>query len=92
MTLRREITHLLENGWMSSRDLSVAVRIAEKDVTLHLQHIRRSIKSRGKKFLVEPWQCNQCGFVFSKRERLSKPGKCPQCKKGSFLSARFRVR
>lgn len=76
---------------MTTRELSVAVGITEKDVAAHLEHIRRSTKGRGEKFMIEPWQCRQCGFLFGKRKRLAKPGRCPQCKQGRFQAARFRV-
>jgi len=91
MTFRREIAALLERGWMSTRGLSVRVKLSEKEVALHLEHIRRSARAGGKSFAVDPWQCRRCGFVFQKRQRLTKPGRCPKCRQGSIAPARFRI-
>ena len=79
-TVRREIIVVLEQGERSAKDLSSEVRISEKEVYSHLEHIRKTISATGRHLAVTPAECRKCWFVFSKRERLKKPGKCPVCR------------
>jgi len=30
--------------------------------------------------MIVPAECKKCGFVFAKRDKFRKPGKCPVCK------------
>ncbi len=77
-TLRHEIITLLEGETLSAREISAEVGIPEKEVYGHLEHIQTG---RGElRLVVTPAACRKCGFVFTKRERLKKPGKCPVCR------------
>jgi predicted Zn-ribbon and HTH transcriptional regulator len=87
-TLRRRIVALLKETPLSARQISNELRIPEKDVYEHLEHIRRTTGSR---FTVQPARCERCGFVFRKRYRLKKPGKCPMCRKESVGEPVFSV-
>jgi predicted Zn-ribbon and HTH transcriptional regulator len=49
------------------------------DVEDDLRHALRSAKAEGYEILVVPARCRSCGFTFDE-EKLSKPGKCPQCR------------
>jgi predicted Zn-ribbon and HTH transcriptional regulator len=90
-TVRREIITALEQGERSARDLSAEVRIPEKEVTSHLDHIRKTMSASGRHLAVTPAECKKCGFVFSKRERLKKPGKCPVCRGESIYEPLFSI-
>lgn len=90
-TIRQQLISLLEQGEMTARDLSQALRIQEKEVYDHLTHIRRSVKSRKKKLHVEPFSCRNCDFVFKDRRRMTKPGRCPMCKTGRIEAATYRI-
>ena len=79
-TLRRRIVTLLKGGPLSGKELSNELRIPEKDVCEHLEHIRKTMNKGECKFIVLPARCSKCGFVFRKRGRLKKPGKCPLCR------------
>jgi transcriptional regulator len=79
-TVRHEILAALEEGAVSARELSGQVGIAEKDVYEHLEHIRASLKSSGRRLVVRPAECATCGFLFNKRDRIKGPGRCPVCK------------
>ncbi len=88
-TLRQEIIAELSEGPCSARDVSAAVGIPEKDVTGHLEHIRKTIAQSGRRLVIMPAECKKCGFVFSKREKLKRPGKCPLCKGESISEPHF---
>jgi transcriptional regulator len=90
-TVRRYMMFLLEEYTLSAKDLSVYLRISEKDVYDHLEHIRRTMNKGGRHLVVTPARCEKCGFVFSKRGRLSKPGKCPICRSGLIVRPFFSV-
>ena len=82
-TLRRRIMSYLREGERSLRDISQELRISEKDALGHLEFLARG---RGADRLVlDPARCGTCGFVFEKRKRPGKPGRCPVCK-GSHIS------
>ena len=78
-TIRRYIITLLEEYTLSAKDISVYMRIPEKDVSGHLEHIRKTLSKINRRLVVVPAQCEKCGFVFKKRDRLTKPSKCPIC-------------
>jgi predicted Zn-ribbon and HTH transcriptional regulator len=90
-TVRQKIAVLLEGNTLSARDLSVEIGISEKDVYEHLEHLQRSISQSGHRFVVVPAVCRKCNFVFRKRERLKKPGKCPVCRGESIQEPLFSV-
>jgi len=78
-TIRHEILTILTVQVLSAKDISAEVHISEKDVYEHLEHIERSMHAIGRHLTVISAECEKCGFVFKKRERLKKPGRCPIC-------------
>jgi len=78
-TIRRYITTLLEEKTLSSREISLYLKIPEKDLINHFEHIKISIKKYHQHLKIIPSRCERCGFVFKKRERFSKPSRCPVC-------------
>lgn len=88
-TARRAIMTELEKGPLSARDLSGRVGIPEKEVAGHLEHIRASLHRSGGHLEVKPAECVKCGFIFEKRERLTRPGKCPVCRSESIRAPLF---
>jgi len=90
-TIRQEIIAELLKGRCSARDLSAAVRIPEREVYNHLEHIHRSIASSDRHLVITPAECKKCGFVFAKRGKLKRPGKCPVCKGESIREPRFGI-
>jgi len=77
-TIRQNIVSLLKEKTLSVKDISFYVIIPVKDVCEHLEHIQKN--KRDYPLNITPAKCNKCGFVFKKRERLEKPGKCPVCR------------
>jgi predicted Zn-ribbon and HTH transcriptional regulator len=85
-TLRREIITLLKEETLSAREISAGVGASEKEVYDHLAHIQ---KSREQILQITPAECRKCGFLFRKRERLRKPGRCPVCRGESIKDPFF---
>ena len=79
-TVRQEIIDTLHTRPMNVREISQTIGIPEKDVYFHLDHIRRSLKSEGRRLIIEPAVCRDCGYSFAKRERITPPGRCPKCR------------
>lgn len=90
-TIRQKIVSLLEQEHLDARTLSSLVSIREKEIYPHLAHIRRSLKARGRQLVITPYRCRLCGFTFKTRDRLTPPGRCPQCRQGSIEPALFRI-
>jgi predicted Zn-ribbon and HTH transcriptional regulator len=100
-TIRQTIITLLEDQEsenhgsggrpLSALEISGHVGVAEKEVYKHLVHIQRSINKSGDRFQTIPAECRQCGFVFRKRERLKKPGRCPVCRSESIQEPLFSI-
>lgn len=88
-TVRQQIIELLANGEMDARELSREVGIKEKEAIEHLSHIARTLAVQGKKLAIRPAECLLCGFVFEKRQRFTRPGRCPRCKKSHLQSPVF---
>jgi hypothetical protein len=65
---------------LTVRALSQAAGLSERDVLNHLQHLQKSLKVQNRRLKVTPATCLDCHFVFQKRERLTRPGKCPVCR------------
>lgn len=79
-TIRREIITLLEESqFLTAKDISAEVRIPEKEVYEHLEHIQKTLSKTGQHLNIKPAECLKCGFIFSKRDRLKTPGRCPVC-------------
>jgi len=78
---RRSIIHVLRQSPdpLTALDISALAGISEKDVRGHLEHIAKSLRVAGVRLRVTPSACLGCGFVFAKRDRTTKPGKCPVC-------------
>ena len=90
-TVRQKIIELLTKGEMDARELSRAVSIREKEVYDHLTHIARSLAAREKKLEITAAQCLSCGYVFSSRQRFTRPGRCPRCKKTHLQSPSYYI-
>jgi transcriptional regulator len=90
-TIREAIRDELLRGPATARDLSERVSIREKDVAEHLEHLEKSLRARGERFVVEPACCIACGFVFARRARLSRPGSCPECGSTRIDPPSFRI-
>lgn len=90
-TVRRRIVSLLIAQEMDARDLSRELGLTEKEVYEHLAHVQRSMASAGGEFSVTPSRCLLCGYLFEHRRRLTRPSRCPQCRRSKLQGPSFRV-
>lgn len=91
-TIRQQIISLLEGNALSAKDISTDIRVSEKEAYEHLEHIQRTINKTKHNFVIMPAVCKKCGFIFRKRERLKKPGRCPVCRGELIQEPLFSVR
>jgi len=91
-TVRHAVIDLIRDQPLSAREISGRVHITEKEVYTHLEHIRLSIHASGGMLEVTPAECRACGFVFTKRDRLTPPGKCPVCRHEAIFEPLFAIR
>ena len=82
---------LLEETECTVRHISQVLRIGEKQVYQHLEHVRRSVAADKKRLAMNPARCLGCGYVFENRSRLTKPGRCPVCKKGPISPPSYKI-
>ena len=91
-TIRQNIVSILEGKTLSARDISADVRVSEREIYEHLEHIHRTTNKREHTLIITPAECKKCGFVFRKRDRLTKPGRCPVCRSELIQDPLFSVR
>jgi len=78
-TRRQRIIDLLQERSWSVYDLAEMFEVKVSTILDDLEHIKRSISSHYRIQILPP-ECNNCGFKFKKRTRLTKPSRCPRCK------------
>jgi predicted Zn-ribbon and HTH transcriptional regulator len=76
-TIRQKIIAALKLKPASSYGLSHLIGASHKAIEDHLNHVAKSV---GSGFKMIPSECRGCGFKFNKRDRTTKPTKCPQCR------------
>ena len=87
-TLRQAMKELLAEQPRSSLELSQLLSQSEKEVLDHLSHLARA-PGPGWRFKIIPAVCKNCGFEFRKRNRLTRPSRCPLCQHQSITRPRF---
>lgn len=91
-TVRQRILALLEGDTLSAKDLSAEISVSEREIYGHLEHIQKTVSKSRHNFSIVPAACKKCGFVFRKRDRLTKPGKCPVCRSESIQEPLFSIK
>ena len=76
-TRRQQLIELLRDDYYDARTLARTVEVPINVVLADLEHIQRSLR---RSVSLLPAECDECGFVFRKRKRLSTPSRCPECK------------
>jgi predicted Zn-ribbon and HTH transcriptional regulator len=78
MTVRQQIAEMLRQPRTSS-SIAHELKLTRDEVEDHLKHLLKSAKTAGQHVKIEPARCRNCGYSFS-QDKISKPGKCPECK------------
>jgi predicted Zn-ribbon and HTH transcriptional regulator len=91
LSLRRRIMALLREREMDARDLSQELGLKEKEIYEHLVHVEQSVAASRGRFVITPSQCLLCGYVFEDRRRLTRPSRCPQCRRSKLQNPSFRI-
>jgi predicted Zn-ribbon and HTH transcriptional regulator len=91
LSLRRRIIALLCEQEMDARELSQELGLKEKEIYEHLVHVERSVAASRGRFVITPSQCLLCGYVFEDRRRLTRPSRCPQCRRSKLQNPSFRI-
>jgi len=79
MTVRTHLIELLSAQPRSVSSIARELEFRRGDVEEDLRHALRSARAAGHQVTVIPARCRSCGFTFGE-EKLSKPGKCPECR------------
>lgn len=90
-TVRRKIISVIEERPLSAKEISGIVGVPEKAVLEHIPHIQKTLSNERRRLTVTPSECIQCGFLFKKREKLKKPGKCPVCRSETITYPLFSI-
>jgi predicted Zn-ribbon and HTH transcriptional regulator len=90
-TIRQNIISLLSGQELDARDLSQELGLKEKEIYEHLVHVERSVAASRGRFVITPSQCLLCGYVFEDRRRLTRPSRCPQCRRSKLQNPSFRI-
>jgi len=90
MTIRRDLIAMLAATPKSVSALARELGLRRDEAEDHLQHAIQSARAAGHRVVVVPAKCRQCGFTFGE-QKLSKPGKCPECKASRIVEAQVRI-
>jgi hypothetical protein len=90
VTVRREIAQILSAGPRSVSSLARELGLHRRDAEDDLRHAIRSARAAGHRVVIHPARCKQCGFLFG-GDKLSKPGKCPECRGARIFEAQIRI-
>jgi predicted Zn-ribbon and HTH transcriptional regulator len=89
--IRAALRRALAEGPATARELSAAIGIREKDVAEHLEHLSHTLARGGTRLVVEAASCIACGYRFTDRARLTRPGACPRCRSTRIDPPVFRI-
>jgi predicted Zn-ribbon and HTH transcriptional regulator len=78
MTVRQQIADMLRQPRTSS-SIAHELKLTRDEVEDHLKHLLRTARAADRHVRIEPARCRSCGFTFG-HDKISKPGKCPECK------------
>ncbi len=92
MTRREQIIEILKQTPQTVTQLANFFQLKPKDIETDLEHIKKSVKAKNLKLIIEPTYCEKCNFIFKERSRIRKPGKCPKCNSESISEPVFYIK
>jgi len=90
-TPRQAIRRLLVAGSHTALELSALVRLPEREIPPHLEHLARSLRHGDARLDVEPARCLDCSYAFRDRRKLARPSACPRCRGQHLAAPSFRI-
>lgn len=91
-TLRQRIIELISGTRLSSHQLAQLLGISERQVEDHLTHVVKTLAHhRSQRFALDPSVCQDCGFIFRDRTRLTRPSRCPLCHSEGITAPRYGI-
>ncbi len=90
-TLTEKILALLEKYELSAKEICIKLDLEaerEKEIYEILKRVSRIVKRKGKRLMMIPPRCKNCGFELSKANAK----RCPKCKSERIEDARFTIR
>jgi transcriptional regulator len=90
VTLRKDLIALLSDQPWSVSSLARELGLTRTHIEEDLRHAIRSAQAAGHRVQVLPARCKSCGFEFDE-DRLTKPGKCPECRGSRIYEAQILV-
>lgn len=91
-TPRRRIIDLLTGTLLSSHQLAHLLGMPERHVEDHLTHVVKTLaRDPARTFLLEPSTCQDCGYAFRDRTKLTRPSRCPNCRSEAITSPRYGI-
>jgi predicted Zn-ribbon and HTH transcriptional regulator len=91
-TPRQRIIELISGTRLSSHQLAQLLGISERQVEDHLTHVVKTLaRDRSRRFVLDPSVCQDCGFVFRDRTRLTRPSRCPVCHNEGITAPRYGI-
>ncbi len=90
-TLLEEIIDLLEKEALTVKEICYKLGLEperERDIYSILDRIARIVRRKGKRLMMIPPRCKNCGFEFSK----PKATRCPKCKSERVEPAKFTIK
>jgi predicted Zn-ribbon and HTH transcriptional regulator len=91
-TVRQNIVSVLRGQILSAREISGEVHVSEKEVLNNLFYIQKTLAKNKNHLIIIPAECRKCGFVFKKRDRFNRPGKCPICRSEMIKEPFFTIK
>jgi predicted Zn-ribbon and HTH transcriptional regulator len=75
---------------MTASALARELGLKRRDIEGDIRHVVRSARAAGHRVVIEPARCKDCGFTFNE-EKLSKPGRCPECRGSRLFEPVIRI-
>ena len=90
MAFRKQLLDVLAAEPRTASSLARELGLHRRDIEEDLRHLVRSARAAGHRVIVEPARCKSCGFTFDE-SKLSKPGKCPECRSTWLFEPLLRI-
>lgn len=88
---RKDLIDRLTGTSIPVSTLARELEVRPKELTQHLEHIKRTLEHDPRRLVVTPAECRKCHFRFGE-DKLGKPSRCPSCKSTWILEPTVGVR